>query len=255
MPEVDAVAPLADPAQRSDPERLTDPESGMRDRRDQNGEAERGCEVAALVQRRVEVLHLQEEEDGADERRDAEQLEHRQCAPPEPLDPRPDEREQDPHQQQEGARIGAVVDARGIGRVGVENPHQRRRGGDAGDHEHRQPLAADEDEARHEEQRPDDVELLLHPERPRVLQERRVAHQVEVRVVRDDLVPVRVVEERADHVAARAREVLAREDRREDERPEARPRRARGGGVLRAAARIGADRSGSAPPTRRAAAT
>ena len=93
------------------------PESGMRDRRDQDGEAERGREVAALVERRVEVVHLQEEEDGADERRDAEQLEQRQGAPPEPLDPRPDEREQDPHQQQEGARVGAVVDARGIARV------------------------------------------------------------------------------------------------------------------------------------------
>ena len=53
------------------------PVSGMRDRRDQHGEAERGREVAALVQRRVEVVHLQEEEDGADERRDAEQLEQR----------------------------------------------------------------------------------------------------------------------------------------------------------------------------------
>ena len=49
VPEVDAVAPLADPAQRSDPERLADPESGMRDRRDQDGEAEGGREVAALV--------------------------------------------------------------------------------------------------------------------------------------------------------------------------------------------------------------
>ena len=137
MPEVDAVAPLADPAQRRDPERLTDPESGMCNRRDQDGEAECGREVAALVQRRVEVVHLQEEEDGADERRDAEQLEHRQGPPPEPLDPRPDEGEQDPHQQQEGAGIGAVVDTRGIARVGVENPHQGRRGGDAGDHDHR----------------------------------------------------------------------------------------------------------------------
>ena len=49
----------------------------MRDRRDQDGEAECGREVAALVQRRVEVVHLQEEEDGADERCDAEQLEQR----------------------------------------------------------------------------------------------------------------------------------------------------------------------------------
>ena len=72
----------------------------------------------------------------------------------------------------------------------------------------------------HEQQRPDDVELLLHRERPGVLQQRRVAHHVEVRAVRDDLVPVREVEERAEHVAAGVAEVLAREDRREDERPE-----------------------------------
>ena len=49
-------------------------------------EAERGREVAAAVERRVEVLHLPEEEDRADERRDAEQLEQRQRAP-HPLDP------------------------------------------------------------------------------------------------------------------------------------------------------------------------
>ena len=41
-------------------------------------------------------------------------------------------------------------------------------------------------------------------------EQRRVAHQIEVRVVRDDLVPVRVVEERADGVAARLGEVAAR---------------------------------------------
>ena len=85
----------------------------MGDRCEQHNEAERGREVAAAVQRRVELLHLPEEQNRADERRDAEQLEQRHRLP-QPLDPRPDEREQDAHQQQEGARVGAVVHPRGI---------------------------------------------------------------------------------------------------------------------------------------------
>ena len=53
-----------------------------------------------------------------------------------------------------------------------------------------------------------------------MLEQRRVAHPHEVRVVREDQVPVRVVEERADRVAPRAREVGAGEDRGQDERSE-----------------------------------
>ena len=110
MPEVDPVAPLPEPAQRRDPEGLADPGLRVRDRRDQHGEAEGGRDVAAAVERLVVVLHLTEEQDGADERRDAEQLEQRHRAA-QPLDRRPHEREQDPHQQQEGARVRAVVHA------------------------------------------------------------------------------------------------------------------------------------------------
>ena len=51
-------------------------------------------------------------------------------------------------------------------------------------------------------------------------QQRRVAHHVEVRVVRRDQVPVHVVEERAGDVAAGVGEVLAREDRGQDQRRE-----------------------------------
>ena len=183
------------------------------DRRDQDGEAERGREVAALVERRVEVLHLQEEEDRADERRDAEQLEQRQRPPRAARSTARRARAGSPSAA--GRRACRCRSRRATDRCRVvEDPHQRRRGGDAGDRRASAAAAADEDEARDEQQRPDDVELLLHRERPDVLQQRRVAHQVEVRVVRDDLVPVRVVEERADRVAARAGEVVAREDRR-----------------------------------------
>ena len=75
VPEIDPVAALADPAQRRDAERPADAGSRMGDSSDEHDEAERRRQVAASVEGRVEVLHVPEEKDRADERGDTKQLE------------------------------------------------------------------------------------------------------------------------------------------------------------------------------------
>ena len=103
-----------------------------------------------------------------------------------------------------GARVGAVVDARRVGVRVVEHRHLDRRRRDT-DEDREQELAAvptPHRETDADDERPQQVELLLHRQRPHVLEQRRTADVLEIREMVEDQVPVLHVRERGDHLTA-----------------------------------------------------
>ncbi len=101
-----------------------------------------------------------------------------------------------PASRHDGPGVGAVVDARGVGEGLEQDPREDRRAGDAGQHPGQQPPAAEERDAGRHHRRPEEVELLLHGQRPEVQEHRRPAELVEVRLVGEHEVPVGDVAER-----------------------------------------------------------
>ena len=92
----------------------------------------------------------------------------------------PHERERGTDQQRRRAGVGAVVDARRIGVRHVEHRHQHASTATAAAEDRQQqavPLGAPELEPAREEQRPQEVELLLDRERPQVLEQRGPARR------------------------------------------------------------------------------
>ena len=128
-----------------------------------------------------------------------------------------------------GPGVGAVVHARRVAVGVVHQPHQRG-AGDRPEHQRtEQPagLAADLLDGEAEDDRPHDVELLLDRERPEVLERRRPAEGVEVRLLGEDQEPVGRVGERCDDVAAEAGQ-LVRDDHRGVDRHRGQHREQRG---------------------------
>ena len=113
------------------------------------------------------------------------------------------ERQGGPGHQVEEPGVGAVVDPRRVDTWVEEDSHQNG-GQQPQGHRHDQPRAppASAGEAEQEQQYegPDEIELLLDRQRPRVLERRRRGELGEVRLVGVDQVPVVDVEQRGDPV-------------------------------------------------------
>ena len=99
-----------------------------------------------------------------------------------------------------------------------EDPGEDDRGDRPGEHAEQQPAAAEELHPGGEDERPEEVELLLHRERPEVGEELGPPELFEVRGVGEDEVPVGEVEERGEGVAADLVDLVRVGDRRDDHR-------------------------------------
>ena len=120
--------------------------------------------------------------------------------------------QQEPHRM----RVGALVDARGVGGT-VQGRHgERAHGGEAGKRPHH-PAAAKSARERAEEQRGHEVELHLHRDVPEVLEELGV-HRVEVARPRGDGVPVEPERKGAQGLPPRVDEKVGLQHAREDGR-------------------------------------
>ena len=83
-----------------------------------------------------------------------------------------------PGEQADRVGVGAVVDARGVVAGVEEDPGEDDRADRPGEHAEQQAAAAEELHPGGEDERPEEVELLLHRERPEVGEERRAARTV-----------------------------------------------------------------------------
>ena len=127
---------------------------------------------------------------------------------------RPGERQGRSDQERERAGVSAVVDA---GRI-VAGPVQRDHGGHRCGGEHERPggqpapaclvaQAPGQEQAEQDQPRPDQVELLLHRQRPQVPERRRCREPGKVRGVLRDQPPVADVARCRGHRAAQRREL------------------------------------------------
>ncbi len=110
-------------------------------------------------------------------------------------------------------REGVVVERRVVGgsRLVGDRHHQRRRHRHAGGRDEQRPLPHPGD-GEGEDQRPEDVELLLHGEGPQVLEQRGTPGELEVRLLVDELPPVVDVQERRHDIAAQPRDRVGGHD-------------------------------------------
>ena len=208
MPQVDAVGALADPHKGLEARETRQPTARVHEHGDEHGREHGVDDDAAVVHEAREAVDEGHHADDADERDDADHVEEvydarrhvarallrERLTGPEEREPRADE-------QRAGARVGAVVDARGVFERVIEHPHER--GGD--DRQHDAATADDglaRAEAAHDEQQygPDEVELLLDGERPEVRERGGVAERVEVREAAEDVPPVLEPEERGHDI-------------------------------------------------------
>ncbi len=109
-------------------------------------------------------------------------------------DPRGGERSTD--QQAHDVGVGAEVDAGGVRRLGVAVGHRQREHGRRGQQCADQGSAPDrlgaaQPPGQQEQPRPEQVELLLHRQRPQVLQHGRATGGLEIGLVGQDVDPVR----------------------------------------------------------------
>ncbi len=112
---------------------------------------------------------------------------------------RPGQRQRRPDEQGRGVRVGAVIHPRRVRAGHVDQGHGQRGQGRSGPG-HAGPEAAGPAglEDHEQEQRPDQVELLLDGQRPQVLERWRRPELGEVRVVRQRLPPVAGVGDRGE---------------------------------------------------------
>ena len=105
--------------------------------------------------------------------------------------------------------VRPVVDERRVGRV-VQQRHQHGRGEREGQHRDEQPVRplAEEHQEAGQRQRPQQVELLLHGQRPQVAQQRRPLELVEVGRAAQDEVPVHRVGQGGEEVTLEAGQLL-----------------------------------------------
>ena len=139
--------------------------------------------------------------------------------------------------------VGAEVDAARVAairhaRADRQDGHERRRGERA--HPRPDPYATDATEAPQpeQEQRPDEVELLLDGQRPQVLEHRRSPRGLEVGLAVQDVPPVGGVDEGRDGVLAHTlRRILGdghRQQRRADQYKEERREESLGASLVEA---------------------
>ena len=210
MPEVDAVRPLTDPAHRPHAQPGPEQHPPVAGRSHDHGRDEGHDEEPAAVEERRELPETGEHE------HEEEQAGHTRPGDHHPSLTGQDRRgaTRSPDDGQRGAdahahrvRVGTEVEAARIGGPGhvaderADGHRQCREQRPAEGHEPHgarpaPPVGEQGDRG------PEDVELLLHRQRPQVLEHGRAADELEVRGLGEDAQPVRVVEQRAREVAA-----------------------------------------------------
>ena len=123
----------------------------------------------------------------------------------------PDEGEGCAKQQAAGPRIRAVVEPGGIriGLIQCRHRRDRRRGAREGCQGGQTRPTGRHQQG--EQERPEQVELLFHGQRPQVSQQRRPPDGFEIRLVAEDLVPVVHIHGAAECVAAKAGSLIGQE--------------------------------------------
>ena len=222
----------------------------MGQRRDHQHGRDRERDEAAAVEEGGVLVGLPDHQRDRDQAGDAEAVERVAGAGGDPraqLAARPDHRQGRAEEQLEGARVGAVVDPRGVEARVVEGRHQDRRdqrqqqGGDGQPRPHPggQRRLAHELDPEQQDERPDDVELLLDRQRPEVVERAGRGEAGEVGDVAEDQLPVADVEGRGDDAVAELLRLGGAEDRHpgddDDEHREQRRQQAPGAGEPEAA--------------------
>ena len=232
MPEVDAVGADAEPAHRGRPQEVrADVRVRVDDRHDRRHRRQPDQREPSPVEERLELAEVEEEPDQAPQGDDGEHVQKERGRPspappepspvsqPEPLMPglgrtillprRPQEGERRSAQQPRSPRVRAKVDPRRVHARRVHERHRHRRG--------RRPHKSNRQHAPASEARgpeaqpdgkdngPDQVELLLHRQRPKMLQHRRPSHRLEVGFLAEDQEPVRHVPDGGYHVGPQPR--------------------------------------------------
>jgi hypothetical protein len=204
------------------------------------GEADR--HQATPVEERLVLAQAEAEKDQDGQGTDAEGVrKHRRGPPPPAPEParadcpaqgplvsgaqllgrRPQEGECRATQQPRRPRVGTVVDPRRVytWREQYGHGNRRRRRPEERDHQHtpRPQVRSPEAQTYGEHDRPHQVELLLHGQRPKVLQQRRSPYGLEVGLVAEDQEPVGDVAKGRQHVVPEPRNLAWQEDHREGE--------------------------------------
>ncbi len=218
VPQVQRERARAGPLQGSRRQRARHRPARLRGADDGQRRQHRGQQQAALVdegQALVRELHGQQEQPQRQRAQHARRtLEDRRGRRPPGV---PQRRQRRADAQTHEVRVAAQVDAAGVAAVdlgGVEPGHPGRAGQRHHHGQHGQGAASAQAQGAPRQQRPHDVELLLHRQRPQVLQQRRAAEGLEVRLFGDDLPPVRHVDQRRRDVAHQPRHRVGRQHRR-----------------------------------------
>ncbi len=185
--------------------------------RGQRGEAHE----AAAVEAAGGVRRVEEEQQDAGQRGDADDVEEGAVPAGPAVGQRgrpPEEREQGAHEDRRDPGVGAVVEAARVlpGLVEDGHPHGRRRGHPGhGQRDGTEP-APEPAQQHDEDQRPQQVELLLDGERPQVAQQQRTPELLEVRAVGRDEVPVGRVRQRRQDLRPQLGRLVAEEEHHDD---------------------------------------
>ena len=189
MPQVDAVGTVADPAQRLRVDGAAEPRPGH-DAREHGEHCPRGCQQQSPRESGSCLFgRLGRGEDDKTDPEHPEQYANDADAAaqhPFPLRHAPDaERQGDAEQQPERVRVGAEVRARQC--TGGDQHRHPPCGGTGRDHGERDesPAHPQHDQQQGEEQRPEQVELLLDGERPHVAEQLRLGRGEVVRATRE----------------------------------------------------------------------
>ena len=220
LPEVDAVGPDADPAQRTPPQRAAQPARRVDHRGEHRHRRDRQQDEPVGIEEGRNGARPPDENDDAEQTRNAcgvERLAHRRAASHPRGAARPDHRESGAQEKAERASVGALVDAgRVVARV-IEEAHRNRRARRAEqNHEGEHAAAPHRPDPEQQQPRPHQVELLLDRERPEVVKRKRRREACEVRAVLGDRRPVVEVPECRDHLPSSVRELCRVEEGRPD---------------------------------------
>ena len=213
VPEVRAVAHHPERAQRRNGQQPSNEALGPRNRtRDQHERRELGEPEATSVEQKIATVDRRPGPAERREREDAGRVEKARGRATLHGRARGDARERGAGEDRGRARVGAEVDAHRP--LGVEErDHREHRQKCETDRRRKQRSHAEAPEHENDDQRPDDVELLLDREAPGVLERRRRQEELPVALVREDRAPVRDVSERRERVGSDAGELRrAREE-------------------------------------------
>jgi hypothetical protein len=224
MPQVDPVRALADPSQRPHPDDRAEPGCRMRQRQQQERREDRQDEEPTAVEELRVLAGLPEHVEDRGEPDHPRQIDHVSRTERDAraqVAARPDCRERGSDQELLRPRVGSVIDPRGIEGGVVEDSHEDRRDDREADDDRPQPGAdpagvrklADEARPDQQQERPEDVELLLDRQRPQVVEGARRGELGEVRDVVEDQPPVVDVGDGAQELGSEIGRLVGPDDR------------------------------------------